>query len=248
VPTLTSFLNSVYCVPESSVPSPAPADEVIEILIADELTLVREGLALLCDSFPGFHVIAQVGSAERALTQIRELEPAIALLDSELSDFAATEVIRRLGELGLKTRCAVLSVRTDRKTVFEALRSGACGYILRNSTTEQMADALIQLCEGEVYISPQIGTLPLFSEPTAIKDPLERLSRREFQVYTLLVEGVRCKEIAGRLGLSPKTIDTYKTSLMRKLEVDSMAALVRLAESYKEPKAHPALASRTTFC
>ncbi len=204
----------------------------VNLLLADELTLVREGLTALCNSLPGFQVVSQVGTASAALEEIRRLEPAIALLDLGLSDLAATEVIRRVREEGLRTRCAVLSVRKDRKTVLEILRAGACGFLLKSSTSEQMADALSQFTHGGIYVSPQIEVTSLFGETsgrTEAGDPLDALSSREFQVFSLLVDGIRAKEIAARLSLSPKTVDTYRSSLMRKLDIHDVAGLVKFA-------------------
>src|ERR1700759_53207 len=87
----------------------------VDILLADELTLVREGLTALCNAIPGYRVVAQVGTGNAALAEIERLQPAIALLDLSLSDLATTEVIRRVRESGFRTRCAVVSVRKDRK-------------------------------------------------------------------------------------------------------------------------------------
>ncbi len=215
-----------------TVPFPAPEARTVDVLIADELTLVREGLASLCNSLVGFRVVAQAGTAAAALAEIQRLEPAVALLDLGLSDLAATEVIRRVREDGLKTRCAVFSIRKDRKTVLEVLRTGACGYLLKSSTSEQMADALLQFTQGGIYVSPQIEVMSLFGEGNGrneAADPIDTLSSREFQVFSLLVEGIRAKEIAARLNLSPKTVDTYRSSLMRKLDIHDVAGLVKFA-------------------
>jgi DNA-binding NarL/FixJ family response regulator len=217
---------------QSTAILPVPEQRVVDVLIADELTLVREGLASLCNSIPGYHVVSQVGSAGAALAEIQRLQPALALLDLGLSDLAATEVIRRVRELNLRTRCAVFSVRKDRKTVLEVLRTGACGFLLKSSTPEQMADALAQFAQGGIYVSPQIEVMSLFGDgPGRLnnEDPLESLSSREFQVFSLLVEGIRAKEIAARLSLSPKTVDTYRSSLMRKLDIHDVAGLVKFA-------------------
>ena len=159
------------------------------------------------------------------------LQPAIALLDLGLSDLAATEVIRRVREQDLPTRCAVFSIRKDRKTVLEVLRAGACGYLLKTSSSGQMAEALNQFTQGGIYVSPQIEVMSLFGEGGSRHeaDPIESLSSREFQVFSLLVEGVRAKEIAARLVLSPKTVDTYRSSLMRKLDIHDVAGLVKFA-------------------
>lgn len=231
VSTSTSLHPLPVSVPQTAGLS-ASETGTASILIADELTLVREGLAALCNSVPGFRVVAQAGTAEAALAAIQRLEPAIALLDMALSDLAATEVIRRVQDQGLMTRCAVFSVRKDRKTVLEALRTGACGYLLKSSSSEQMADALGQFIQGGIYVSPQIEVMSLFGESHGrnhAEDPVDSLSSREFQVFSLLVDGIRAKEIAARLALSPKTVDTYRSSLMRKLDIHDVAGLVRFA-------------------
>jgi len=212
--------------------SPTPASRRAEILIADELTLMREGLSALCNSIAGYTVVSQVGTATAALAEIQRLQPDVALLDWNLADLAATEVIRRVRELGLRTRCAVFSQRKDKKTVLEALRTGACGFLLKTSTYDQMAEALTQFVNGGIYVSPQIEVMSLFGEPgsrSQVEDPIETLSSREYQVFTLLVEGIRAKEIAARLQLSPKTVDTYRSSLMRKLDIHDVAGLVKFA-------------------
>ncbi len=211
---------------------PFSEQQPIDILLADELTLVREGLASLCNAIPGYRVVSQVGSAGAALAEIQRLQPNLALLDLGLSDLAATEVIRRVRELNLRTRCAVFSVRKDRKTVLEVLRTGACGFLLKTSSADQMAEALTQFSQGGIYVSPQIEVMSLFGDGGGRlnnQDPLESLSSREFQVFSLLVEGIRAKEIAARLSLSPKTVDTYRSSLMRKLDIHDVAGLVKFA-------------------
>jgi DNA-binding NarL/FixJ family response regulator len=217
---------------QQAAPVPVTEQRPIDILLADELTLVREGLAALCNSLPGFRVVSQAGTAGAALLEIQRLQPALALLDLGLSDLAATEVIRRVRELNLRTRCAVFSVRKDRKTVLEVLRAGACGFVLKTSNSEQMAEALTQFSQGGIYVSPQIEVMSLFGDGSSrhtSEDPLESLSSREFQVFSFLVEGIRAKEIAARLSLSPKTVDTYRSSLMRKLDIHDVAGLVKFA-------------------
>jgi DNA-binding NarL/FixJ family response regulator len=211
---------------------PAPMAITIEILIADEWTLVREGLAALCNSIAGFRVVAQVATATAAMMEIEQRQPDLALLDLGLSDQLAIDVIRRVKDRGFRTRCAVLATRKDRKTVLEVLRNGACGYLLKSSSITQMAEGLNQFKEGGIYVSPQIEVNSLLGDGSGgrtDRDSIESLSSREFQVFSLLVEGVRAKEIAARLSLSPKTVDTYRSSLMRKLDIHDVASLVKYA-------------------
>jgi Response regulator containing a CheY-like receiver domain and an HTH DNA-binding domain len=194
--------------------------------------LLLEGLATLCNTIPGCAVTAQSSGGQQALADIQRLKPDIALLDLDLTDLLTLEVIRQIRAGGSKTRCAVLSARKDRKTVLEALRSGACGFILKSSTSQHLADAFQHILQGGIYVSPAIEMASLVAESSTAHrntDPLDALSSREYQVFMLLVEGIRAKEIAARLSLSPKTVDTYRSSLMRKLNIFDLAGLVKFA-------------------
>jgi DNA-binding NarL/FixJ family response regulator len=200
--------------------------------VASEQTLFLEGLASLCNAIQQFEVVGKAATGQQALEQLEALKPEIALIDLELTDMLALEVIKRAMASHLGTRCAVFSSRKDRKTVMDALRSGACGFVLKNATKQQLDEALKNLMEGGIYVSPQIELASLVYEGQQHQrtaDPLDSLSSREYQVFSLLVEGVRAKEIAARLTLSPKTVDTYRASLMRKLEIHDVAGLVKFA-------------------
>jgi DNA-binding NarL/FixJ family response regulator len=148
----------------------------------------------------------------------------------------AIEIAKRLAErAGMHpangTRCILMAARGDRKTVIEVLRSGAQGYLLKTGPREHLFDCLEQVLDGGVYVSPAVNLRSLFN-PMATShggDPLARLSSREFQVFSMLVEGVRAKEIAARLSLSPKTVDTYRANLMKKLDIHDVPNLVRFA-------------------
>ena len=205
---------------------------LVRLLVASEQTLLLEGLSSLCDAVPHFQVASQASSGQEALQQLELLRPDIALLDLELTDLVALEVIKRAAAAQIPTRCAVFSSRKDRKTVMDALRLGASGYLLKSATRLQLSDALRHLSEGGIYVSPQIELASLVYEGSNGRrgaDPIDSLSSREYQVFCLLVDGVRAKEIAARLALSPKTVDTYRASLMRKLEIHDVAGLVKFA-------------------
>jgi two-component system response regulator NreC len=201
------------------------------LLIADELTLVREGLAAICAASGRFEVVAECGDGGAALRLIEELRPDIAVLDFHLPDLFTLEVARKVRCAGLPTKLVVLSTRSDRKTVLEALRGGASAFLLKSGSSNQLLEAFDQVLTGGVYVSPLLAVDKVFftQEKNAPQDPFDSLSPREFQVFSLLVEGVRAKEIAARLGLSPKTVDTYRASLMQKLEIFDVAGLVRFA-------------------
>lgn len=214
-----------------------PAGSRRSLVVAEPMELVREGLAALCESVGGFHIAAQCADGEAALRAVRALGPDAALLDLALARLFALEVARKVRDERLATRVIILGVRTDRKTVIEVLRSGASAYVLKDSPRQHLMDAFRQVFEGGVYISPLIGEKIFRGSPSAPpprpEDPLAMLSPREYQVFTLMVEGVRAKEIAARLELSPKTVDTYRSSLMRKLDIHDVAGLVKFALQHR---------------
>jgi len=206
------------------------ATKQLTIIVAEEMSLVREGIVSLLARREGIDVVAQAGDGEQAWNQIRRLKPETALLDLSLERMHAFEVIRQVRSEGIPTRTVILSARRDRKTVLEALRAGAQGFLLKAGSTQNLYDCLEQVRAGGVYVSPEVNLQEIFApNRTEVVDPLETLSAREYQVFTLMVEGVRAKEIAARLNLSPKTVDTYRASMMRKLNIHDVATLVKYA-------------------
>ena len=209
---------------------------VYSIVIAEELALFRDSIAALCELSGQFRVEARTSDGEEAWRLIAGKQPDLALIDLQIQQLHSLEIAKRLAEpltgpRGYPTRCVVLTTRTDRKTVLEVLRAGAQGYFLKTSTGEQLLDCLKQVMEGGIYVSPSVDVQSLFSPERkgAMDDPLSRLSAREYQVFSLLVDGVRAKEIAARLQLSPKTVDTYRSNLMKKLEIHDVPSLVKFA-------------------
>jgi len=204
----------------------------IRILIAEPLPLMREALSALCAHRGGFIVVANCADGASALRFILELKPDVALLDLDLPEIHTLELLRRVRESTSETRMVLMSSRSDRKTIIESLRCGAQGFVLKSGSAQQLFDSLRQVREGGVYISPSVEVEKIFGHQRGRKlddDPIESLSAREHQVFTMLVEGLRAKEIAARLSVSPKTIDTYRASMMRKLDIHDVAGLVKFA-------------------
>jgi DNA-binding NarL/FixJ family response regulator len=201
------------------------------ILLADDLTLVREGLAAICQGQPQYRVVGQCSEGAVALRLIETQRPDIAVLDLNLSDLFTLEIVRKVREANLPTRIVVLSTRKDRKTVVESLRAGVNAFLLKSGPSTQLLEAFDQILDGGIYVSPSLELDKIFSSgrKATPEDSLDTLSSREHQVFSLLIEGIRAKEIAARLELSPKTVDTYRASLMRKLDIHDVAGLVKYA-------------------
>jgi len=201
------------------------------VVVAEPLALVREGFAALCESTGRYRVVRQCEDGELAVAAIGELDPDLALFDMGLPRLFALEAVRKVRESAASTRIVILGTRKDRKTVMEVLKCGASAYILKSGPGKHLLDAFEQVCDGGIYVAPIVNVGDIFvarrgNEPA---DPLEKLSAREYQVFSLLIEGIRAKEIAARLELSPKTVDTYRASLMRKLDIHDIAGLVKFA-------------------
>jgi DNA-binding NarL/FixJ family response regulator len=201
------------------------------VVIADELALMREGLSAILQATAKYSVLAVCSDGEQALQSIAELRPAVAILDFHLPKLFCLDLARRVQEQDLRTKVVILSSRCDKKSALDALRAGASGVIPKTAAADEVLQALEQILSGNrPYVPPSVALDPRLEQELAEPaDAFESLSPREFQVFSLMVEGVRAKEIAARLQLSPKTVDTYRSNLMRKLDIHDLARLVKFA-------------------
>jgi DNA-binding NarL/FixJ family response regulator len=201
------------------------------LLIADELALVRDGIASLCAATGRYTIAGVCADGAATLYDISRLQPDIALIDYHLPQLFSLELVRQLRQNGCGTRVVIMAARGDRKMALEVLRSGANAFMLKAAAGAELFDALGRVNAGSIYVSPQLEFEKVFlsSSRNTVRDPVESLSSREYQVFHLLVDGIRAKDIACRLNLSPKTVDTYRASLMRKLDIHDVAGLVKYA-------------------
>lgn len=205
--------------------------KLVSIVLAETLPLVRGGLAALCDAHPPYCVVGQCGDGVEAYRLIETLQPALSVIDLELPNLYALEVIHKVRIAGIRTKTLILALQADRKITLDILRSGAQAIILKTGNSRHLFEAFDCVREGGIYVAPQLDLDKLFSVNRNGKngDPMESLSSRERQVFSLLIDGLRAKEIACRLELSPKTVDTYRANLMRKLDIHDIAGLVKFA-------------------
>ena len=203
----------------------------ITIVLADDHAIVREGVAAVLSAEPDLAVIGQAADGNQALEMIRALRPDVAILDLNMPKLHGIEVIRRTRKWNSQVRIGVLSINPDHKIVTEALRIGANAYLLKENAGRHLVEAIHIIMDGGLYISPLLQPQALLANARrpAAADPLESLSAREYQVFSLIVEGLRAKEIAARLDISPKTVDTYRSNIMRKLHIYDVPGLVKYA-------------------
>ncbi len=200
----------------------------LTLILADDHGIMREAVAAFCKARPDISVLGQCADGQEALDMILARDPDFAIIDLDMPKLSGLQVIRRVRETGSKTRIIVLSINRDQSIIRELFRVGADGYVLKDGPSRHIFDAINYVRDGGQYLTPLLKRESLEKKEDK-SDPLGALSKREFEVFTLLVDGVRPKDIAKMLTLSPKTVDTYRANIMRKLEIDSIAGLVRFA-------------------
>jgi DNA-binding NarL/FixJ family response regulator len=203
----------------------------ISIVLADDHTIVREGVASILGSESDFSIVGQASDGNEAVEMIRALVPDVAIVDLNMPKLHGIEVIRRTRKWNMQIHMGVLSISRDQKIVTEVLKIGANAYLLKDGPARHLVEAIRIIMDGGIYISPLLHPQTLLSAASrpAAADPLDSLSSREYQVFGFLVEGVRAKEIAARLDISPKTVDTYRSNVMRKLHIYDVPGLVKYA-------------------
>lgn len=200
------------------------------VVLADDHAIVREGIAALCAS-NGMTVLGQCSDGPAAFEMISNLGPDFAILDLQMPLMTGAEVVRRLRALGCTAKLMILSISREESMVMDALRAGADAYLLKDGPGRHLLDAISFVKDGGVYVSPLLRGAGLFTrtDQRPPQDPLSGLSPREMEVFQYLVNGLRAKDIAELLEISPKTVDTYRASLMRKLNVHDLVGLVKFA-------------------
>ncbi|HEU5022804.1 MAG TPA: response regulator transcription factor [Bryobacteraceae bacterium] len=201
----------------------------LTVILADDHGIVREGVAAFCKARPDVSLLGQCSDGQEALDMILARNPDFAVLDLEMPRLSGLEVVRRAREAGSRTRVIILSINRDQNIIRELFRSGADGYVLKDGPSRHIFDAINYVRDGGQYLTPLLRRDTLEKKDEDAVDPLATLSKREYEVFSMLVDGVRPKDIAKSLEISPKTVDTYRANIMRKLEIDSIAGLVRFA-------------------
>ena len=202
----------------------------IRILIADDHGVVAEGLKHLVEAEADMQVIALVGDGREAVQQARDAQPDVVLMDLSMPELNGADATRAILARDPKCRVIVLSMYAQREYVRRALKAGAAGYVVKRSAAKEVVEAIRAVHAGQRYLSPRVADVVLedYSDDKA-DDPLARLSAREREVLQLLAEGRTGAEIAQRLSLSQKTVETYRARLVEKLGIRDLAGLVRFA-------------------
>jgi DNA-binding NarL/FixJ family response regulator len=204
----------------------------VRVLLADDHTLVRAGLRKLLESMPDYQVVGEAGDGVALLELAATLRPNLVLMDIAMPGLNGLETTARLLKAQPDVRVLILSMHQNEEYVRRALRHGAVAYLLKDAAPLELELALTAVMRGETYLSPAVskGVVNDYVQRLRGDDPSgEALSPRQREVLQLIAEGHSTKEIARRLDLSVKTVETHRSQLMKLLDIHEVAGLVRYA-------------------
>ncbi len=216
---------------------------MIRLVIADDHTIVREGLKQLLSAADDLQVIAEACDGQEVLQRVRELDFDVLLLDLSMPGRSGMELIKQVHVEKPKLRVLVLTMHEEQQYAVRAIKSGASGYLTKESASAQLLTAIRKVAGGGAFISAEVAEqLARGAMPQADGPVHTTLSDREYQVFQLIVAGIPVGEIAAQLNLSGKTVSTHKARLMQKMNMSSQADLIRYAISHRlvdDPDASP---------
>ncbi|MFB3890817.1 MAG: response regulator [Phycisphaerae bacterium] len=201
----------------------------IAVFLADDHEMVREGLAALFAKDSSFRVVGQCGDGLKIVDEVQQTHPNVVVLDITLPGMNGVDVCRELVRKAKGTAVLILSMHKDEEFVATAIESGASGYLVKDSASGELTEAVRRVARGELYLGPGIGRSVLQRLGQGGDGPYKSLTTRERQVLKMIAEGRTNREIAEQLNLAVKTVDTHRTRLMRKLNIHDQTTLVKFA-------------------
>ncbi len=206
----------------------------ITIFLADDHSLVRDGLRYLLNAQPDFVVIGDAANGREAVQLVMELQPNVVIMDLTMPELNGIDATYKIRQACYTTQVIILSLHAGLDFVIRALHAGAKGYLLKGVAGDDIVSAVYAVNAGHRFLSQSILEAMVKNyinqnDMIVVQSPLHRLSSREREVLQLVVEGKSSSEIADFLSLSSKTIDTYRSRLMRKLNIDDIPTLVKFA-------------------
>ena len=206
---------------------------MIRILLADDHLLVRSGVRALLAAVPGMQVVAEAADGEEALTLAELHKPDIAVLDIAMKGMNGLEAARRLQQSHPKMKMLMLSMYSSEEYVMQALNAGANGYLLKDSASDELERAILKVMQGESYLDSHISRegVSLYMKRAAEGGgaTIDQLTPRQRQILQMIAEGSNTKEIAYRLCISAKTVETHRAQLMDRLSIHDVPGLTRYA-------------------
>ncbi|HSB69449.1 MAG TPA: response regulator transcription factor [Candidatus Methylomirabilis sp.] len=203
------------------------------IVLADDHHIVRQGLRTLLEAEPEYAVVGEVADGLKVADLVEQLRPDVLVLDLMMPGLNGLEITRQVAQRSPKTRIVILSMHADEAYVLEALRHGASGYVLKDASTADVVQAVREVAAGRHYLSRPLSerAIEAYAQKAqaATLDLYDTLTTREREILQLAAESHTSTEIAARLGISPRTAETHRANLMRKLGLQSQTDLIRYA-------------------
>jgi two-component system response regulator NreC len=199
-----------------------------KIVLADDHAVVRRGLRMVLEAEPGFDVVAEAGTVDDAARYVRAHRPAVLVLDLNMPGSSSLEAIPELRQNTPETQIVVLTMQDDPAFAREALRTGAVGYVLKESADGELVEAVRMAAEGRTYLNPQLGA-KMAAAPPEPAGPPDELTEREVEVLRLIALGHTNAEIGEQLYLSVRTVESHRAHIQQKVRRSSRAELVRYA-------------------
>ncbi len=206
----------------------------ITVFLADDHAILRDGIRVLLEEQPDIDVVGEAADGNVTVNEVIRLCPSIALIDIAMPELNGIDATRQILDACSSVNVIILSMHADNVHVFRALQAGARGYLLKESAGSEVIAAIKAVHNGEHYLSSKIADIVIDgyvnqNESGQLNDPLAALSDREREILLFLVDGHTNTEIADSLSLSTKTVETYRSRLMQKLEIDNLPDLVKFA-------------------
>ena len=199
---------------------------MIRVLVTDDHAILRTGLTALLDRENDMTAVGEAATAEQAVLKARALQPDVVLLDVVMPRKSGFDALPELQKVAPEARVIILSMQTSPSSIRQALTSGAAGYVAKHASETDLLDAIRRVAGGSRYVDPELGGDLVVSDGAALTQPI---SERERDVLSLLALGYTNQQIAAMLFVSPRTVDTHRAHIMRKLKLETRAELVLYA-------------------
>ncbi|WP_190277582.1 response regulator transcription factor [Adhaeribacter rhizoryzae] len=207
----------------------------IKVILADDHTIVRNGIRSLLEGLTDIEIVGEAQNGAEALTKVKELTPDVLMIDIAMPVMNGLEATAQLSKLHKSTKCLMLSMHNNEDYILKSVEAGAYGYLLKDTTRDEMLRAIRTVASGEKYYSPSVSNIIISSylqkvkSPETALPPKKKLSKQEKAILKFIVEGSNSREIAEKLNLSVRTIDNHRASMMKRLGVKNAVELVRKA-------------------
>jgi len=209
-------------------------EDTLKILLVDDHTIVRQGLKALLEAHAGFIIVGEAENGREAVKKAQELNPDIVIMDIAMPVLNGLEATRQIKRALPDTKVLALTMYNDEEYVFQILKSGASGYLIKETAANELIAAILSLQKGNPFFSPSISRKIMESylnedEDKKTKGESDKLTNREKEVLQLIAEGYTNNEIANLMNISVKTVETHRAHVMSKLDIHDVAGLIKYA-------------------